>query len=94
MANVVAFKKKEFRMWCNTAGMPVYLEGVDVSAFGNVREREEHELVHIKEDKDDPCSACGMRGGVWIDEETPTSHAVHPMRCDKVLNLPSFIREA
>lgn len=74
----LAFKRKEVRMWCDAAGMPVHLEGVDWSDIG-LRERQSHEPVHLKDEMEDPCDACGKFGGVWL--QAPSSHAIHAMKC-------------
>lgn len=94
MAKIVAFQRKEIRMWCDVAGMPVILEGVDWSALG-LREREIGEVVHLREEQHDPCDKCGQFGGVWIDSDNATTHALHEFRCDKhlIVEVPNFLKE-
>lgn len=78
MPTVIGFKRREIRMWCDTAGQPVYLEGSDWSDL-NMRERQPHEPVHLKDEQHDACDACGKFGGIWL--QAPSSHAIHPAKC-------------
>lgn len=44
-----------------------------------VRERRDREPVHLKDDAEAKCDACGKFGGLWLD--SGTAHAQHKARC-------------
>ena len=79
---VVFYRKKEIKMWCDAAGKPTYLEGVEWQDVG-LRERDSIEIVHLRDEQYQPCRVCGANFGVWVENES--SHATHNMRCDPML---------
>lgn len=71
-------RKKEIKMFCDTAGRYVHLEDVAWSDLG-LRERLPGELVHLRDEQGERCRACGVRDGVWITADS--SHATHRDKC-------------
>lgn len=48
-------------------------------ADAGLRERLPNEIVHLREEMNEPCQRCGISFGVWTD--VVSTHAMHPNRC-------------
>lgn len=54
-------------------------ETIVILETDGLRERKQHETVHLKEDEDTLCDRCAVIPGVWTNEHRIWER--HPMRC-------------